>query len=539
MQNQSNNISSGIVQSTISPSEALFLLNRDVAANQLQTYRSNNEPILMTSLSGMPIGDKVYSLTAGSRGPILLQDTYLLDELGQFNEEKIPERCSYGKGSGAFGFFQCTTDIGSTLTRAHFLDTRNKQTPIAIRFSRFRSELGSSDTIRDIRGMAIKFYTDCGNFDLICNHLPIFFIRDPILYPSLVHSQKRNPVTNLFDYDAYWDFLTLRPETTHCLVLLYSHRGIPNGYRYMNSYSVNTYKFLSRDDDISYVRFHIKSNQGISSIDSTKALVLAGLDSDYATRDLYNTICIKKELPSWTVCIQQMNEQEMKNSSFDPFDTTKIWPKTYYPLIALGTITLNRLPSNHFSEIEQLAFSPANLVPGIELSQDKMLQARVFAYSDAQRYRLGKNYGQLPVNRPLNPIANNYRDGYMCLNNQNGSPNYFPNSFHGATTSYRFKETIYSVEGNVARYECSNDNDDFNQVKTFYRQILSPDERINLARNLAKSLALTQQFICKRALENFSNVDQDLVNDIQHFLNLQRPTKMEDSGIQTDLERKI
>ncbi|CAF2877441.1 unnamed protein product [Rotaria sp. Silwood2] len=307
----------------------------------------------------------------------------------------------------------------------------------------------------------------------------------------------------------------------------------------MNGYSVNTYKLISRDDDISYVRFHIKSNQGISSIDPTKALVLAGLDSDYATRDLYNTICIKKELPSWTVCIQQMNEQEMKNSSFDPFDTTKIWPKTYYPLIALGTITLNRLPTNHFSEIEQLAFSPANLVPGIELSQDKMLQARVFAYSDAQRYRLGKNYAQIPVNRPLNSIANNYRDGYMCLNNQNGAPNYFPNSFHGATTSYRFKETIYSVEGNVARYECSNENDEFSQAKTFYRQILSPDERINLARNLAKSLALTQQFICKRALENFSNVDQDLVNDIQHFLNLQRPTKMEDSNIQTDLERKI
>jgi catalase len=307
----------------------------------------------------------------------------------------------------------------------------------------------------------------------------------------------------------------------------------------MNGYSVNTYKFLSRDDHISYVRFHIKSNQGISYIDPTKALVLAGMDSDYATRDLYNTICLKKELPSWTVCIQQMNEQEMKNSSFDPFDPTKVWPKTYYPLIELGTITLNRLPTNHFSEIEQLAFSPANLVPGIELSPDKILQARVFAYSDAQRYRLGKNYTQLPVNRPLNPSANNYRDGSMCLNNQNGAPNYFPNSFHGATTSYRFKESIYSIEGNIGRYECSNDSDEFTQAKTFYRQILTPDERINLARNLAKSLALTQQFICKRAIENFSHVDQDLANDIQHFLSLQRPTKMEDSSMQTDLERKL
>ena len=322
-------------------------------------------------------------------------------------------------------------------------------------------------------------------------------------------------------------------------VLLYSHRGITNGYRYMNGYSVNTYKLLSRDDGISYVRFHVKSNQGISSIDPTKAVVLAGLDSDYASRDLYNSICVSKELPSWTVCVQQMTEQETKNASFDPFDTTKIWPKTYYPLIALGTLTLNRLPTNHFAEIEQLAFSPANLVPGIELSPDRMLQARVFAYGDAQRYRLGKNYGQLPVNRPLNPAANNHRDGSMCLNNQNGAPHYFPNSFHGATTSYRFKESPYAVDGNVARYDCSTGSDEFSQAKTFYRQILSPDERLNLARNLAKSLALTQQFICKRALENFSHVDEDLANDIQHFLSLQRPTQTEDLAIQTDLERAI
>lgn len=302
----------------------------------------------------------------------------------------------------------------------------------------------------------------------------------------------------------------------------------------MNGYSVNTYKFVSQDDNISYVRFHIKSNQGISSIDPTKALVLAGLDSDYATRDLYNTICVNKELPSWTVYIQQMNEQEMKNSPFDPFDTTKVWPKANYPLIALGTITLNRLPKNHFSEVEQLAFSPANLIPGIELSQDKMLQARVFAYPDAQRYRLGKNYAQLPMNRPLTSIANNHRDGHMCLNNQNDAPNYFPNSFHGATTSYRCKESIFAVEGKVARYGFVDDTDEFSQAKTFYRNILSSDERSHLARNLAKSLSLTQQFICKRALENFSHVDQDLVKDIEHFLSLQRQSQMQDSSIQTD-----
>lgn len=307
----------------------------------------------------------------------------------------------------------------------------------------------------------------------------------------------------------------------------------------MNGYSVNTYKFLTRDNETSYVRFHLKSNQGISSIDPTKALVLAGMDSDYATRDLYNTICLNKQPPSWTVCIQQMTEQEMKNCSFDPLDTTKVWPKAYYPLTSLGTLTLNRLPSNHFAEIEQLAFSPANLVPGIELSPDKMLQARAFAYSDAQRYRLGKNYAQLPVNRPLNPSANNHRDGSMCLNNQNGAPNYFPNSFHGATTSYRFKESIYSIEGNAARYECSNENDEFSQAKTFYRQILSADERVDLARNLAKSLVLTQQFIRKRALENFSYVDQELTDHIQHFLDLQQSTEMKDLAVQTEPERRL
>ena len=238
MQHQSNNRPS---EQLSSPAERHFLVNRDVAANQLQTYRSNNEPILMTSSSGMPIGDKVYSLTAGSRGPILLQDTCLLEEIGQFNEEKIAERCSFAKGAGALGIFQCTTDLGASLTRAHFLQTRNKQTPIAIRFSRFRSECGSADTVRDLRGMSIKFYTDCGNFDLICNHLPVFFIRDPVLYPSLVHSQKRNPVTNLFDSDAYWDFLTLRPETTHCLVEIF----LSNTYIHIQKMHLLSSRFYS------------------------------------------------------------------------------------------------------------------------------------------------------------------------------------------------------------------------------------------------------------------------------------------------------
>ncbi|CAF1029844.1 unnamed protein product [Didymodactylos carnosus] len=335
-QKQNFNGLSNSAQAVVSPAEAIFMFNRDVASNQLQTFRSNNEPVLMTSLTGCPVGDKVYALSAGSRGPLLLNDLTLLDELGQFNEENISERVTYAKGCGAFGFFECTTDIGSQFSRARFLDQRNKQTPIAIRFSRLRSELGSADTLRDIRGMSIKFYTDCGNFDLICNHLPVFYIRDPLLYPSLIHSQKRNPVTNLFDHDAYWDFLTLRPESTHCLMLLYTTRGITNGYRYMNSYSVNTYKFVNRENEISYVRFHVKSNQGISTIDPTKSLVLAGIDSDYASRDLYNTICLNKDLPTWTLCIQQMNEQEVKNLSYDPFDTTKVWSKTYFPLISLG-----------------------------------------------------------------------------------------------------------------------------------------------------------------------------------------------------------
>ena len=238
MQHQSNNRPS---EQLSLPAERHFLVNRDVAANQLQTYRSNNEPILMTSSSGMPIGDKVYSLTPGSRGPILLQDTCLLEEIGQFNEEKIAERCSFAKGAGALGIFQCTTDLGASLTRAHFLQTRNKQTPIAIRFSRFRSECGSADTVRDLRGMSIKFYTDCGNFDLICNHLPVFFIRDPVLYPSLVHSQKRNPVTNLFDSDAYWDFLTLRPETTHCLVEIF----LSNTYIHIQKMHLLSSRFYS------------------------------------------------------------------------------------------------------------------------------------------------------------------------------------------------------------------------------------------------------------------------------------------------------
>jgi catalase len=304
----------------------------------------------------------------------------------------------------------------------------------------------------------------------------------------------------------------------------------------MNGYSVNTFKFIADNDQISYVRFHVKSKQGLRSIEPNQAFVLAGLDVDHGTRDLYNALCIERELPSWTLAIQQMNEIEVKNASFDPFDTTKVWPKTSYPLTSLGTLTLNRLPNNHFADIEQLAFSPGNLVPGIELSIDKMLHARVFAYPDAQRYRLGKNYGQLPVNRPLNTVANNYRDGSMCLNNQNGAPTYFPNSFHGATTSFRFKEQSFSTEGRCARYECSHECDEFSQAQTFYRQVLSADERVNLAKNLAKSLVMTQQFICKRALENFSHVDHELAKDIEHFLRLQRPIQTQETDVQTILE---
>ncbi|GFO01647.1 catalase [Plakobranchus ocellatus] len=346
---------------------------RDRAAEQMNEFKkTQTKPDTLTTGTGAPTGNKNASLTVGPRGPILLQDFVFTDEMAHFNRERIPERVVHAKGSGAFGYFEVTHDI-TKYCKAKIFEHVGKKTPLAIRFSTVGGEKGSADTARDPRGFAMKFYTEEGNWDLVGNNTPIFFIRDPFLFPSFIHTQKRNPATNLKDPDMFWDFISLRPETTHQVSFLFSDRGTPDGYRHMNGYGSHTFKLVNKDGKAFYTKFHCKTDQGIKNLMADKAGDLAGSDPDYAQRDLYNAID-DGNFPTWTMYIQIMTFEEAEKSKFNPFDLTKVWPQGEYPLIPVGRLVLNRNPKNYFAEVEQIAFSPAHMVPGIEPSPDKMLQ---------------------------------------------------------------------------------------------------------------------------------------------------------------------
>lgn len=387
-------------------------------------------------------------------------------------------------------------------------DTVNKVTPVSVRFSTVGGESGSADTVRDPRGFAIKFYTEEGNWDLVGNNTPIFFLRDPILFPSFIHTQKRNPATHLGDPDMFWDFISLRPETVHQVSFLFSDRGLPNGYRHMNGYGSHTFKNVNAKGEPCYVKYHLKTDQGISNLSPDVAAKIASSDPDYSTRDLYNSIA-KGDFPSWTMYVQIMDYQEAMDSSFNPFDLTKIWPHDKYPLQEIGRLVLNRNPKDYFAEVEQLAFAPSHLIPGIEPSPDKMLQARLFSYPDTHRHRLGANYQQIPVNAPIK--ADNYqRDGPMTVSsNGAGGPNYFPNTFYGprADTSGRATNHSDAVTGDVERVE-TGDEDNFSQCKQFFNRTLNAEERDRLTSNIAEHMVNASEVIRNRAIANFSSVDK-------------------------------
>lgn len=329
----------------------------------------------MTSSTGAPIGVKDATLSVGNHGPLLLQDFNFLDELSHFDRERIPERVVHAKGAGAFGYFEVTNPEIKKYCAAKVFESVGKRTPIAVRFSTVGGESGSADTVRDPRGFALKFYTDDGIWDLVGNNTPIFFIRDPILFPNFIHTQKRNPATHLKDPDMFWDFITLRPETTHQVLFLFGDRGIPDGYRHMNGYGSHTFKLVNDNGEPIYCKFHYKTDQKVKNLDVNRANELSANDPDYSIRDLYNAIA-KGDFPSWSFHIQVMTFEQAKTCPFNPFDLTKVWSKTEYPLIPVGKFVLDRNPNNYFAEVEQIAFSPANLVPGIEASPDKMLQGK-------------------------------------------------------------------------------------------------------------------------------------------------------------------
>lgn len=365
----------------------------------------------LTTSWGAPVGDNQNSMTAGSRGPTLIQDVHLLEKLAHFNRERVPERVVHAKGVGAHGYFEVTNDV-TKYTKAAFLSEVDKRTPLFIRFSTVAGELGSADTVRDPRGFAVKFYTEEGNYDIVGNNTPVFFIRDAIKFPDFIHTQKRDPKTHLKNPTAVWDFWSLSPESLHQVTILMSDRGIPATLRHMHGFGSHTFKWTNAEGEGVWIKYHFKTEQGVKNLDVNTAAKIAGENPDYHTEDLFNAI-ENGDYPAWKLYVQIMPLEDANTYRFDPFDVTKVWSQKDYPLIEVGRMVLDRNPENYFAEVEQATFSPGTLVPGIDVSPDKMLQGRLFAYHDAHRYRVGANHQALPINRARNKVNNYQRDGQM------------------------------------------------------------------------------------------------------------------------------
>jgi catalase len=472
-------------------------------------YTSNNinienRPTLTTS-TGSPVDDNLNSLTAGPDGPILLQDFHLIDKLAHFDRERIPERVVHAKGAGAHGVFEVTDDV-TKYCKAKFLDTIGKKTPVFIRFSTVGGEKGSADTERDPRGFAVKFYTEEGVWDMVGNNTPVFFIRDPSKFPDFIHTQKRNPQTNLKCPDMFWDFLSLTPESCHQVTILFSDRGTPDGYRHMHGYSSHTLKFVNKNGEVYFVKIHIRTEDGIKNLPAGEADKLKSEDPDYATRDLFNHIASGKTA-DWTFYFQAMPEKDAENYAWNILDITKVWSHKDYPLIKVGTIKLNRNPDNYFAETEQSAFSPSHMVPGIEPSLDKMLQGRLFSYPDTHRHRLGANYLQLPINCPYSTkVANHQRDGPATFNNQGSALNYEPNSFSGPVPQPKYTQHQFKVAGHAVRMKTQHRNDDFFQPGVLYSKVMNDQHRTNLVNNLTGNLKNAKLFLQERQTKIFHRV---------------------------------
>ncbi len=474
----------------------------------------------LTTNFGIPVASNQHSITAGTSGPVLMQDVHLVEKLAHFNRERIPERVVHAKGAGAHGYFEVSNDL-SKYTKAAFLSEVGKKTPLFVRFSTVGGEKGSADSERDPRGFAVKFYTEEGNYDLVGNNTPVFFIRDPLKFPDFIHTQKRHPATNTKDPDMFWDFLSLTPESLHQVTILFSDRGTPRSYRHMNGYGSHTFVWENAQGESFYVKYHFKTDQGIQNFDREAAMHMAGVDPDHATRDLFATIA-DGNFPSWTLYVQIMPVAEAESYRFDVLDVTKVISQKDYPLIEVGKMVLNKNPENYFAEVEQAAFSPGNIVPGIAPSADKMLQGRLFAYADAHRYRVGTNYAHLPVNAAQKAeVANQQRDGYMSFTDNGGSaPNYEPNSFDNIVERPETREHPYEVSGIVARSEYTHINDDFVQAGDLYR-LLSEEEKARLVDNIVTHLGNAKREIQIRQTGHFYKADPDYGRRVAQGLGLE------------------
>jgi len=459
----------------------------------------------LTTTAGIPVSDNQNALTAGPRGPLLVEDWQLFEKHAHFNRERIPERVVHAKGSGAFGTFKVTKDI-TKYTKAKLFAKVGKETEMFARFSTVAGERGAADAERDVRGFALKFYTEEGNWDLTGNNTPVFFVRDPYKFSDFIHTQKRDPRTNMRSPTAMWDFWSLSPESLHQVTILFSDRGLPRTLRHMNGYGSHTYSFINAKDERFWVKFHFKTKQGIDFLTDAEGAKLVGDDRESHQRDLYQSI-ETGDFPKWTLYIQVMPEAEAESYHINPFDLTKVWPHGDYPLIEVGVMELNRNPANYFAEVEQAGFSPGNVVPGIGHSPDKMLQFRIVSYADAHRYRLGVNYDSLPVNRPKCPVHTYHRDGSMRYDdNGGGAVNYEPNSFGGPVEDAKFKRPPLKASGAADRYDQREGADDFVQAGNLFR-LMTPDQRKRLICNLVRAMQGVPEEIQRRQIAHFSRAD--------------------------------
>jgi catalase len=470
-----------------------------------------NERTVLTTDAGAPVADNEHSQTAGAAGPTLLQDHHLIEKLARFDRERIPERVVHARGSGAFGYFEVTADV-ARWTKAAFLQPVGRRTEVFVRFSIVTLEAGSADTFRDPRGFAIKFYTEEGNYDLVGNNTPIFFIRDAIKFPDFIHSQKRDPRTHLLSADNAWDFFAHSPEATHQFTWLFGDRGIPRSYRHMDGFGAHTFGWTNAAGEAFWVKYHFKTTQGIECLSAEESTRLAGEHPDHHHADLFDAI-ERGEHPSWTLKVQVMPVAAAARAKIDPFDVTKVWPYAEHPLIEVGRLVLDRNPANYFAEVEQAAFNPANFVPGIGPSSDRLLQGRLFSYGDAQRYRLGINHTLLPVNRPHATTARTYgRDGAMrCDENGGAATNYEPNSRGGPVQTDQPASAPLPVSGvgGAQAPPLRPGDDDFAQAGALYR-LMREEEKTRLVAALAASLApVTRPDTLERCLGHFRNADAD------------------------------
>lgn len=479
-----------------------------------------SEQANLTTASGIPVVDNQNSISAGPRGPLLLQDFHLIEKLQHFNRERIPERVVHAKGSGAHGTFTVTHDI-SAYTTAKLFSAVGKQTPTFVRFSTVGGERGSADTERDPRGFAVRFYTEDGNWDLTGNNTPMFFIKDPIKFPDFVHTQKRDPQTNLKSPTMMWDFWSRAPESLHQVTMLFSDRGTPDGYRHMDGFGSHTFSLINARGQRVWVKWHFKTQQGIKNLDAAEASRLAGADPDHAQRDLFHAIAAG-DFPRWNVYIQVMPEADAdaweQRTGWNPFDLTKVWPHKDYPRLPVGVLELNRNPDNYHAEVEQVAFSPANIVPGLGFSPDKMLQGRLFAYHDAQLHRVGTNHQQLPINRPRCPVHNHQRDGAMAQGNPGPAHNYDPVQARGTSPSgFGHGDPGWALHGLAGRYDERGSADDYTQAGNLYR-LLAADARDRLTSNIAGSLRNAPPEIQQRQVEHFKRADPAYGADVARKL---------------------